>query len=484
MSTSYNVPLIIRGKLIEGGELTFGGRRGGVSFTAPDITRHVDELTLRAPSQMADLYTLSLEQIVDYLVELGQHLNFADNRHLQQAFELSCATSGLSESILRFHYTRTPRLFQRDELYNIVARSVGAEYLEGWVEQPGSLPGVTARTRAFGARCVHVIAGNAPVVAVLTLIRNALTRSDAIIKAPSNDPLTSMALARTMIDMAPDHPLTKHLSVAYWKGGDETVERHIYDPRKVEKLIAWGGFDSVKHITRYLQPGLDLITLDPKLSGTIIGHEAFADEPTLTSVARRLALDIGAQNQEACVSARVIYVQSGTDEAGLARCARLAELTFAALQALPENLSTPHKAFDPQLKEELDGIRMIGDDYTVFGGRSNEGALIVSHDGAPVSFSRILGCRVGNLVPIDEIDTAVRSVNAYTQTIGIFPEALKHTLRDRLAYQGAQRLVSLGAAATLQHNLDRQDAIEPIRRTVKWVTEETADPVLVESLAG
>lgn len=355
---------------------------------------------------------------------------------------------------------------------------------EGWVEQPGSLPGVTARTRAFGARCVHVIAGNAPVVAVLTLIRNALTRSDAIIKAPSNDPLTSMALARTMIDMAPDHPLTKHLSVAYWKGGDEAVERHIYDPRKVEKLIAWGGFDSVKHITRYLQPGLDLITLDPKLSGTIIGHEAFADEPTLTSVARRLALDIGAQNRGSlCERARGLRAVG--HRRSRPRAVRgLAELTFAALQALPENLSTPHKAFDPQLKEELDGIRMIGDDYTVFGGKSNEGAVIVSRDGAPVSFSRILGCRVGNLVPIDDIDTAVRSVNAYTQTIGIFPEALKHTLRDRLAYQGAQRLVSLGAAATLQHNLDRQDAIEPIRRTVKWVTEETADPALVESLAG
>ena len=86
----------------------------------------------------------------------------------------------------------------------------------------------------------------------------------------------------------------------------------------------------------------------------------------------------------------------------------------------------------------------------------NGRAGTLKKEGAPVSFSRILGCRVGNLVPIDEIDTAVRSVNAYTQTIGIFPEALKHTLRDRLAYQGAQRLVSLGAAATLQHNLDRQ----------------------------
>lgn len=485
MTQTWTVPLIIRGNVIESDEQRFGGRRGGVSFTAPDVRRHADELTLRAPSMMSDLYALSLDEIVDFLVELGQHLNFADNRHLRQAFELACTTSGLSESILRFHYTRTPRLFQRDELYAIVARSVGADYLEGWVEQPGKLiPGVTARTRAFGARCVHVIAGNAPVVAVLTVIRNALTRSDAIIKAPSNDPLTAMAIARTMIDMAPDHPLTRHLSVAYWKGGDEAVEQRIYDPRRIEKLVAWGGFDSVKHITRYLQPGIDLITLDPKLSGTIIGKEAFADEATLASVAKRLALDIGAQNQEACVSARVAYVQSGTDEAGLARCARLAELTFEALQRLPDTLSTPHKAFDPVLKEELDGIRMFADEYTVFGGRGNEGAVIVSRDGTPVSFSRILGCRVGNLVPVDDISTAVRSVNAYTQTIGIFPETLKAALRDQLAWQGAQRLVSLGAAATLQHNLDRQDAIEPLRRMVKWVTEESADPALIESLAG
>lgn len=484
MSASYKVPLIIRGKVIEGDDLTFGGRRGGVSFTAPDVSKYVDQLTLRGPSLMADLYTLNLEEIMDYLVELGQQLDFSRNAYLQQAFELSCATSGLSESILRFHYTRAPRLFNRQEFHNIVARSVGADYLEGWVEQPGNLPGITARTRAFGARCVHVIAGNAPVIAILTTIRNALTRSDAIIKAPSNDPLTSMAIARTMIDMAPDHPLTKHLSVAYWKGGDEKVERSIYDPRKVEKLIAWGGFDSVKHITKYLQPGLDLITLDPKLSGTIIGKEAFADEATLASVARRLALDIGAQNQEACVSARVVYVQSGTDEAGLAHCEKLAQLTFAAVQKLPPNLSTPHKAFDPVLKEEIDGIKLIDEEYTVIGGKSNEGAIIVSKDGAPVSFSRILGCRVGNLVPIDDIDTAIRSVNAYTQTIGIFPESLKVAMRDRLAYQGAQRLVSLGAAATLQHNLDRQDAIEPIRRMVKWVTEETGDPTLIESLAG
>src|SRR3546814_11586111 len=109
-------------------------------------------------------------------------------------------------------------------------------------------------------------------------------------------------------------------------------------------------------------------------------------------------LDIGAQNQEGCVSARVIYVESGTDEDGLERANRLGELTFAALQTLPDHLSTPHKAFDHGLKSEIDAIRLGEDDYKVFGGRANEGAVIVSQEDYPVDFSRNLACRVGNKI--------------------------------------------------------------------------------------
>jgi len=485
MTDPFRVPLIIRGEIIDDAEVEHGGRRGGVSFRAPDLSKHLAKLPLRTPSKMADLYALSFDEILDFLVELGTRLDFGQNRHVQEAFRLSCLTSGLSESILNSHYAHLGAMFDREEMRRMMERGCGIDYLEGWVDQgPSMFPGLRARTRAFGARCVHVIAGNAPIVSILTVIRNALTRSDAIIKLPSNDPLTAVALVRTMVEMAPDHPLSKHVSVAYWKGGDEAVEEAIYDPRGVEKIIAWGGFDSVKHVTRYLQPGIDLITQDPKLSGTIIGKEAFADEATLRSVAKRLALDVGAQNQEGCVSARVIYVESGTDEDGLARANRLGELAFAALQALPPHLSTPHKAFDSGLKEEIDAIRLQDDEYRVFGGRNNEGALIVSQEEYPVDFSRQLACRVGNIVPIDDVETAVRSVNAYTQTVGIFPETLKERLRDRLAFQGAQRIVSLGGAATMQHNMEKQDAIEPVRRMCKWVTEEIADGAMLEAIAG
>jgi acyl-CoA reductase-like NAD-dependent aldehyde dehydrogenase len=165
-------------------------------------------------------------------------------------------------------------------------------------------------------------------VSGITILRSALTRSDAIIKAPSNDPLTAMAIARTLCDIAPDHPVTRHLVVAYWKGGDEQVEEQLYRPENIEKIVAWGGLASVKHVTRYIQPGLELIALDPKRSATIIGPEAFDNEETLREVAVRAACDVGTGNQEGCVNARVIYVMSGTDPAGLDKANRLGELVY------------------------------------------------------------------------------------------------------------------------------------------------------------
>src|SRR5262249_36290265 len=154
---------------------------------------------------------------------------------------------------------------------------------------------------------------------------------------------------------------------------------------------------------RCLQPGLDLITQDPKLSCTIIGKEAFESEATLRHVAARLALDVGGANQEGCVCARVVYVESGTDEEGVAQLNRLGELTFDVLQKLPANISTPHPAFSSELKEEIDALRFMHEEFRIFGGKQNEGAIIVSQEDEPVDFSHMLACRVGNLVPIDDI---------------------------------------------------------------------------------
>lgn len=467
MSESIDVPLIIRGQVIEDFSAQFGGRQGESQFNTADAKQYLTQIVADKPSEMADLYSIDFDEIIDYLARLGQRLTLADNVYLQEAFELSKKTSSLSESILRHAYEMIPSFFEPQMTRQVAANTVGIDFLEGWVALREGV-----KVRAFGARAVHIIAGNVPIVGVATIVRNALTRSDAIIKAPSNDPLTTTAVARTMIDMAPDHPLTKHLTVAYWKGGDEEFEEQLYQPKYVEKIIAWGGFSSIKHISGYLQPGIDLITLDPKQSGTIIGPEAFADSDIMQGVAAKAALDVGTFNQEGCVNARVIYLVCGTDDAGIETAKAFGQLLFEAIQALPETLSTAHRSFDPALKEELDALKFVADEFTVIGGKGSEGAVIVSHESEAVDFARDLACRVANIVPIDSVDTAVKSVNAYTQTIGIYPDTLKEALRDRLAYQGGQRLVSLGGATNMPSDAP-QDGIETMRRMCKWIVDDT-----------
>jgi len=467
MTECIDVPLIIRGQVIEDFSEKFGGRQGESQFNTANAKRYLSQIVVAKPSDMADLYTIDFNDIVDYLERLGQLLELDNNAYLHEAFELSKRTSSLSESILRHTYEMIPGFFEPEMTTQVAANTVGIDFLEGWVPLREGV-----KVRAFGARAVHIIAGNVPIVGVATIVRNALTRSDAIIKAPSNDPLTTTAVARTMIDMEPDHPLTKHLTVAYWKGGDEEFEEQLYQPRNVEKIIAWGGFSSIKHISGYLQPGIDLITLDPKQSGTIIGPEAFEGSDRMKSVAEKAALDVGIFNQEGCVNARVIYLVCGTDDQGLETAKTFGELLFQAIQALPETLSTAHRNFDPALKDELDALKFVADEYTVFGGKGSEGAVIVSHESEAVDFARDLACRVANIVPIDSVDTAVKSVNAYTQTIGIYPDSLKTSLRDRLAYQGGQRLVSLGGATNMPSDAP-QDGMETMRRMCKWIVDDT-----------
>jgi hypothetical protein len=475
------VPLIIRGKIIEENLITFPGRHGGVTFSTPDVRRYVDQLPLSNPSGLQDFYTISLDEIMDFLEELGTRLDFRRNTYLQESFEMSMGASGLTEPILRNMYEYAlPRMFDRRVLEEVVERNIGRQYLEGWVPTP-LVSGATGEVRAFGARGIHVVPGNAPLAVGVTVIRCAVTRSDAIIKSPSNDPMTHAAVIRTMIDLDANHPISRHLTVGYWKGGDEAVEKALYHPKNVEKIVAWGGMGSIKHIARYLQPGIDLITLEPKFSSSIIGRDTFSDEVTMRKVAHLLALDFAGVNQEGCANARVVYADTGTDDAGIETANRFGTYVYEAMLRLPPHISTKPKDFDVELASELDALRVDDTFFRVIGGREREGAIIVSQFPEPVDFSRSLGSRVANIVPMNGVETAIRSVNSYTQTIGIFPDTLKDSIRDRLSLHGAQRIVSLGFAVSAMMALP-QDGMEPLRRMCRWISGETGSVDNTKSL--
>lgn len=478
MTDTVDIPIVSRGRLIMPSEADFADfrGRGGATFRAPDPHKHIHDLVLGNPVLLRDLMETPTREIIDLLAELGKRLHVEDNPFLQESMALALRSGGLAEPILRGVYRDLPGMFDPKGLTDLVEGTIGIDYLDGWVPAPGD--GAHCRVRAIGTRQLHITAGNVPVVAALTIVRGALTKSDILIKSPSNDPLTANAIARTLIDLAPDHPLTRHIAVAYWKGGDEAMDSQIVRTSRIDKITAWGGMASVKHIQKFLSPGIDLTALNPKFSMSVIGKEALESEDAMDEAAAGIAVLSGLYNQTACVNTRLVYVEAGTDEDSLERVAELGRRIVAAYGTLPETISTRATTPNPDLQAELDTAAFEDDFYTVEGD-TTQGGFVLSRFPDRVDFFEQLNNRVVNLVPVENLLDVVKWCDDTTQTVGVYPEALRDRLLDPLALAGVQRLVSLTGRDPMHvfnsvHAMPPgmpHDGIEPLRRNVRWVID-------------
>lgn len=487
MSDSIDIPIVARGVVINPrpeDSVEFKGR-GGAAFRSPDPHKHIHELVLGNTALLANLNDTKMQHIIEFLAEVGKRLRLEDNTYLQQSFALALQAGGLAEPVLRGVYDGMPRMFDPRTLTALVDKTIGINYLDGWVPGDGAYSNV--RVRAVGTRQLHITAGNVPVVASLTIIRAALTKSDCLIKTPSNDPLTANAIARTMIEVDAGHPVTKHLAVAYWKGGDEFMDSQIVRTSRIDKITAWGGMSSVKHIQKFLSPGIDLTALNPKYSMSMIGREALESEEAMTEAAGGIAVISGFYNQTACANTRVVYVESETDDASLERVVALGRKILAAFQTLPSVISTPAAAANRELEAEMAAVALEDDFYSV-GGDTLTGGFVVSRFSDRVEFFDKLNNRVVNLVPVADLLEVVKWCDDTTQTVGIYPESIRDRLLDTFALAGIQRMVPLTGGDPMKifddmHTLPPgapHDGIEPMRRNVRWVIDHRPSEAAVQ----
>lgn len=471
--TILDVPFVVRGRVFEDYSIVHSA--GEVDFQTPDPSPIVRSCLATAPASLGELHGLTLDDICAYLEELGRCLDLNKNEHMQAALELSIKTSRLPERVLRTIYKEQLAYFYRPEvLRDAAARRLGLRNLEGWAKEHGP-DGRDIRVRAFGSRTAHVIAGNTPGVAAATIARNALTRGDAIIKTPSNDPLTATAIARTMIDMEPGHPLTRHVSVLYWRGGDAAIEPLVFSSSVIEKIVAWGGAAAIENAAQYVGPGVELISLDPKRSISFLAESCLTDPARMRDAATRLSRDVGMYNQEGCVNARVAYIRTALVEDVPAALGLFAAEVYSQLQSLPEAYSAPVTHLPATLQDQIDAA-LLFDDPVIIGSGDGAGGVVISLDGKPVDWAAELAGRYINLVPVPDFGEVMSSITTEVQTVGVWPGHLREALRDDLAHAGVQRIVTLGNATNPFGNQSiPQDGIEVMRRMCRWIVDE-GDP--------
>jgi hypothetical protein len=333
------------------------------------------------------------------------------------------------------------------------------DVIDGWTEREGGY-----RLRAFPPRLVHVMAGNSPMVTALSIVRGALCKGVNLLKMPSNDLFTASAILRTMADIDPDHPVTRSFSTAYWKGGDEKVESVLYRAQYFDKIVVWGGESAVRHVQKYSGLGLEMISYDPKVSISMIGHEAFDSEESLQDVARRGAYDTLQFNQDACNASRYQFVEGTTEEAD-----RYAKLLAEALACDVRYGDGTYKPTPNDIRNEVEMLKMLEPIYAVFGGYDGTG-LVVRSD-KPVDFHPDV--KTVNVVPVEHLSDALRYVTVATQTVGVWPSPRCAELRDGLASAGTQRISTLGNAAGIHGYGGRpHDAGISLHRFVKWIIED------------
>jgi Acyl-CoA reductase (LuxC) len=451
----------VRGKLVSGAAVRHRSRDLGADFTTPAID--LDAL-VTPRSEPPPLLDVKLAEIIDFLVETGERLTLERNPYLQESLERVVATNPLPRRVVENLYRGARRYLSREVLMSSIdANFPHPEVLDGWVSRT-DVYGKRGAVRAFPPRMIHMLAGNSPAGCMSSIAQGALVKAVNLFKMPSSDPFTCVAVLRTMADIDPTHPVVRSMSAVYWRGGDESIERTLYRPQYFDRIVAWGGGDAINNVIRYLGPGLQLISFDPKTSISMIGPEAFQSDATIAQVAECAAADVAVFNQEACLASRFIFVEG--ERKGIEKfCAQL----HVRLGVDRETASAKAPGLPLEIREEIEVLQMMEDDYRVWGKFDGAGMVILSEQ--PVGFHPT--GKTANVVHVASLEDAIRHVNVATQTIGIYPPERKTQLRDRIASAGGQRVVRLGSAA--QHVMGGpHDAMYPLQRFIHWMSDEDA----------
>lgn len=451
-------PFIVRGRVVDALEERHRSRDLGTDFLTPRLD--LDAL-ITPRTEPGPLFDVKLAEILDFLAATGEAMRRDQSGYIAECIDKIAVTNVLPRAQIEYTMGHAADYLNKAMLLEYATRNLGdARLLDEWMPHTDST-GRRSFTRAFPPRLVHVLPGNSPMAAVQSIALSAMCKAVNVFKMGSSDPFMAVAMLRTMTDVDPDHPVLRSMSAVYWRGGDERVESAIYRPQYFDKIVAWGGGDAISNVIKYLMPGLQLVSFDPKTSISMIGAEAHESDAIQDEVAARAASDVGMMNQEACVCSRVLFIEGERGQIDRF-CDRLQH-------KLAEGSGRAGKAppLPRDMAEEVETLGMLGGEFGVWGRPDGNGLVVLSDE--PTDFHPIR--KTANVVAVKSLKDALKYVNVATQTVGVYPPRRMAELRDGLASGGAQRVVRLGDAGGQSIGAPH-DAMLIMHRFVHWIVQE------------
>jgi hypothetical protein len=325
----------------------------------------------------------------------------------------------------------------------------GRAYLDQWVPVEGTVrtgstarlaravfarpetPGAPAGCRAVPTRQLHVTPANTPLAWVASLVRGLAVKGSCVVKVPAEYWPLATAVALALSALGPHHPLASHTSLAYWRGGDRTVEDALLASGAFDRVVVWGGGQAIADVASRTR--IRTVLFEPRAGVTLLGSGSFGQE--LDALAELAVVDSLVEDQAACTSSLVHYVEA--DEATAVRyCGALQRALARWDAALP-----PRPAGRALLR--LRRGALVRAQWFVNGQwpAVSSAVALVPH---PFDLGSHPGGRCVVVRRVDDLSEAVRTLDRGVSAVGIHPEQSWRELRDELAARGVTTVTRLG----------------------------------------
>ena len=414
----------------------------------------VDDSHLRslATAQQSPLAHADLHEVVAFLYNAGQNWKRPD--YVRRT---------VYESNLTKYLGYSPKAAQTEadwialllcssfRLFDILAVELGAwQMLDNWIAREESL------IRAFPrGKVLHLVPGNVPLSAVVSLLRAVVTKNTSIVKVSAGDPFTAPALLQSFADIDAKHPVTTSISTVYWPTSAATAIGAKF-AEYVNTIVAWGGKDALAWARKCAGPETEIVEFGPKRSIAVIGpHNNTGD------AARGAALDISLYDQKACFSTRQIFVHRSCYGAFRRELA-------LALEKLDALIPTGKMSIDEVASRSLTKAHAGFLDALTTGSASTSWSII-DEDIAGMVYHPL--ARTVFLTPFDEPSTIYDAIDSEVQTVAVFPWEYCPEIRDECARRGAARIVECGLSNVFRVG-GSHDGIYPLQRLVRIVSNE------------
>lgn len=298
MTEVFDLPLIVCGKERFPTEDNAVEVRyaSGCSVRIPAFTEE-DARAVVASRELLD--EIPLSEVSRYISNGGALWLDPTSEIRNEAIEIACKLTGYSRPMLeRDYWTIGDYLQFPNNLYELLDAELGtSSIVDEWV------PRLVARVRAYPrGRALHVMVGNVPMASVYSIVRSVLTKNHTVVKLPSRDLVTALAFVRALLKAnGPDHPLSRSLTVGYWRKESPVWDQMI---DASDLVCAWGQGSSLGAIKKRIPQGVPYLEFGPKRSFAVV----FADHCDVERAALRVAHDVAVYDQEACFSPQRVFV--------------------------------------------------------------------------------------------------------------------------------------------------------------------------------